>query len=309
MSPHEEFESLLSGLLDGPADAQRNERLCELLRLFPALQNDYLDLVQLHALLIWREGRAVLTPSPTIDTSIPVESGDYGFGQSQQKTPTQRPRRWHSNWVRAAAMFCLGAGMCVVLILLFTPSTQHENGPEIVEQLVSWNLEISQAQTPAERQMIHDTQAVSMRGLMNNSQLSDEDRELAQTLVDTGSWLTNNSDPMAEAERFGEIADKLLLRLDSATAANDSHQMTKIADTYRRLTEVGVSVNLERAMATPSIDPKHKHKLDHLIAGDDGRAKKLEELLEHHPDPSWKAIHRALKGHHRKLNTGQKLGN
>ena len=85
--------------------------------------------------------------------------------------------------------------------------------------------------------------------------------------------------------------------------------VARFADTYRRVNEIGVSVNLERAIAKTPHDPKHKPKIDHLIAGDDGRAKKLEEMLERHPDASWKALNRALKGHRRKNNFGAKQGN
>jgi len=306
IGPSEEFETLLSGVLDGPPDALRNERLCELLRLFPALQNDYLDLIQLHALLIWREGRVVPTPHSTSDTTRPFEIVEPISRQHRQATTRSTP--WHSRWVRAAALVCLGIGLSVLLNLVFAPSwnPERESGPEVVEQLVGWNLEIAQAETPAERQAIYDTQAVSMQGLLMNPKLSQEDRELARTLVETGAWLTNNNDPMAEAERFGEIADILLARLDSATVAKDNRRITKYADSYRRLTEVGVTGNLERAIAIGPPDPKRKPKLDRLIAGDAGRAKKLEELLDRHPDASWKAIHRALKGHRHKFNTGPK---
>lgn len=306
MEPAEEFETLISGLLDGTPDAQHNERLCELLRLYPALQTDYLDLIQLHALLIWREGRVI--PAPQVNTKT---SGQLEFVESDSNEPQptrKRPSPWRSRWMRAAALVCLGICLGVFLSLVFIPSNnhEHESGPEIVEQLVGWNLEIAQAQTPAERQAIYDIQAVNMKGLLTNSKLSQEDRELAQTLVETGAWLTNNNDPMAEAERFGAIADKLLARLDSATTAKDNRRLTKFADTYRRVTEVGVSGNIERAFSASSMDPKHKLKLDYLIAGDNSRAKKLEELLERHPDASWKVVHRALKGHRHRPNTGPK---
>ncbi len=57
MVPAVELEQLLAGLLDGAPDAARNRRLNELLRAHPELQREYLDTLQLHALLQWRPAR------------------------------------------------------------------------------------------------------------------------------------------------------------------------------------------------------------------------------------------------------------
>jgi hypothetical protein len=320
MSPNEELDQLLSGLLDGSPDSSRNERLCELLRAHPALQNDYLDLVQLHALLIWREGIVIpqtdipqtqrATPQLVVSHNASEESSEQ-FETASVNPITGRKPPSRRRWARVAALACAAAGIAFLLYFMIGMPANHEreNGPEVVEQLVGWNLDIAQAETRPERQSIYDTRADNMKGLMTTAKLSLEDRDLAQTLVDNGAWLAGNDDPMAEAERFGEIADKLLVRLDSATSANDNRVVARFADTYRRVNEIGVSVNLERAIAKTPHDPKHKPKIDHLIAGDDGRAKKLEEMLERHPDASWKALNRALKGHRRKNNFGAKQGN
>lgn len=279
-----EFEELLAGVLDGSPDAVRNERLCELLRNDPQLCNEYADLMQLHALLLWREGRAVPSPGASPQPSAPSPTG-----------PAVRSLRSRS--FRAAA-FGLGVAICLGLFFLLPSAPDADAGPEVVEQLVGWNLDIAQA-GPEKRQEIYDSRSARMYGLAAQTSLAPEDRDLAQTLVDTGGWLVHNDDPMAEAERFGVIADKLLARLDSASQKPDSPHVVKLADSYRRVTEVGVSVNLERALSVAPADPKHNPKLDRLIAGDSGRANRLEELLERHPDASWKAIHRAIKGHHR----------
>jgi hypothetical protein len=207
-----------------------------------------------------------------------------------------------------AALACVAAGIGFILNLISTVPPERENGPEVVDQLVGWNLDIAQAQGHDDRQIIYDTKADGMKVLLTNAKLSFEDRDLAQSLVDNGAWLTNNDDPTAEAERFSEIADKLLVRLDSATLANDNKGVIKFASTYQRVNELGVAANLDRAIKAPH-DPKRKTKIDRLIAGDDGRARKLEDLLDRHPDASWKAINRALKGHHRKYNVGTKQGN
>ncbi|HEV3384305.1 MAG TPA: hypothetical protein VG097_05785 [Gemmata sp.] len=307
MNPTQEFEELISGVLDGPPDTFRSGRLCELLRLYPALQNDYIEHVQLHALLIWREGRVVPTPvsanEPKIDNRGTPELSEVA---PIPTPPAKRSFSKRGRWTAAAVLACVAFGLSVFAFLMLSPAREAEAGPEVVEQLVGWNLDIAQAQTHDERRSIFDTRAESMKGLLKTSRLSQEDRELGQSLVDNGAWLTDNDDPMAEAERFGEIADKLLARLDTATGTNDNKRIIKYADSYSRLTEFGVSMNLERAMAKLPHDPKRKNKIDHLIAGDASRARKLDDMLERHPDSSTKALHRARKAHSRKHNNGSK---
>src|SRR5438477_32718 len=55
MEPTIEFEQLLADLLDGSLDDARRVRLNELLRAHPALRDDYLDHLQVHSLLQWRD--------------------------------------------------------------------------------------------------------------------------------------------------------------------------------------------------------------------------------------------------------------
>jgi hypothetical protein len=307
-TPSEEFEQLLTGVLDGSPDAPHNKRLCELLRLYPALQNDYLELTQLHALLIWREGRVIPQTCRNDSQNMGVVEASEVVESASTQPAIQSPPQKRKRWAKAAALACVAAGIAFVLNLISTVPPERENGPEVVEQLVGWNLDIARAEGHDDRQIIYDAKADGMKVLLTNAKLSFEDRDLAQSLVDNGAWLTNNDDPTAEAERFGEIADKLLIRLDSATLANDNKGVIKFASTYQRVNELGVAANLDRAIKAPH-DPKRKTKIDRLIAGDDGRARKLEDLLDRHPDSSWKAINRALKGHRRKYNVGTKQGN
>lgn len=206
-----EFEELLAGILEGAPDAVRNERFCELLRRFPTFQNDYVDLMELHSLLLWREGRVIAAQRgldrPVAEAGPPVEVADAPL-RSVDSTSTAG--RWRSRAVKAAAIVCFGIALGVFLNLCFMPASSRDNGPEVVEQLVGWNLDIAEAPTHDQRQVIYDTRAVGMRELLDDAKLAQEDRELAQTLVDTSSWLTANDDPVAEAERFGDIADQLL---------------------------------------------------------------------------------------------------
>jgi hypothetical protein len=288
MDAHTELEQLVAELLDSSPDPDRNRRLCELLREHPHLQQEYLDHLQLHALLHWRGGTVVPAASPA----------------AAAETIPLRPRRKRMWRVLAAALLFLAAGVGLWLLVL----APEKPSPDVVESLVDWNLDLSQARSLEVRQEIYDSRVETMRAMLSQTALPAEDRDLAETLLETGSWLTRNDDPAAEAERFSDLADQLVARLDAAAAAKDSRRITKLADTYSRLAEVGVSSNLERAIAVRPTTPHRKVKLERTIASDARRARKLEELAEQNPEPSRKAFHRALKPHRRHKNGPPKPG-
>ena len=54
----------------GPPDGSRNQRLDALLRAHPELQADYLDHLQLHAMLQWRAGKVPQAATQIADKAI-----------------------------------------------------------------------------------------------------------------------------------------------------------------------------------------------------------------------------------------------
>ena len=108
MEPRAELERLLGDLLDGPPDVSRNERLDALLRAHPELHGDYLDHLQLHALLQWRAGKA---PPQTIPAP-----------QSDKATPLPVPvsasaPRWRTARRLAAALLVLAASLAAFFLV------------------------------------------------------------------------------------------------------------------------------------------------------------------------------------------------
>ncbi len=289
MDTRTEFEQLLASLCDGPAETNRSDRLCVLLREHPEWQIEYLDHLQLHALLRWRAG-SIEAAEPATPSAEPSET---------RSRTAARSGKWRAWRLPVAIAFTLAIATSVV----FLAAPEAQAGPEVIGQLVDWNLDISQANTPEARLAIFDTRNNDLKTLVGHARLPVEDRELADTLLETGSWLTRNNDPVAEAERFADIADKLLARLDSAATAPDERQAVRLADTYHRLAQIGVSGNIERGVAIGAFDQPGKLRLDKVIAGNTKRAQKLEDLLARPPESSHKAIHKALKGHSRKPHT------
>src|SRR5579872_2993496 len=168
MNPREEFDGLLSAVLDDQPDVRRNERLCTLLRLHPECQNDYLDQMQLHALLIWREGR-VLPANKPVEPAIEINKIPEPAETSLRPESSTPHRKRRSRWALATASIACAIAACLLLVLFSAPSRDAEAGPEVVEQLVGWNLEIAQAQTHDERQKIFESRAESMKELLTTS--------------------------------------------------------------------------------------------------------------------------------------------
>jgi hypothetical protein len=291
MDARTEFEQLLAALCDGVADAGRSVRLNALLREHPEWQADYLDHMQLHALLRWRGGATIAHGPTTTEASTTTN-------REKQETRSRRVGVWRG--LRMPASVAVAAVLLIAVGFLFlAPGPEAQAAPEVVERLVDWDLDITQARTADARLTLYDAQHRDLQALVVKTHLSPEDRELANSLLETGSWLTRNDDPMAEAERFSELADKVLVRLDSATTG-DSQQAVRFAEAYQRLSRIGVSGNIDRISTAGPFDLPHKMRLDTVIAGHTKRAQKLEDLLNHRPESSYKAIHRALKGHTRK---------
>ena len=287
MDVRAEFEQLLADLFDGPPNAARNQRLDALLRAHPEFQGEYLDHLQLHALLQWRGGKVV--PQDKAQFAKPRDGHPWAFsGRSSRGL--------------AAALLALAA--CLALFFFLQPP-EAQATPDLVVRLIDWNLDLTQARSRDERSRIFEERAGNLKSTLAQTELTPEDRALAESLFDASSQLTRNVDPMAEADLFNDIADKLVARIDAATQANDEKRTVQLADTYGRLKELGVDANLDRAVASGAIDAEKKQKLATLCHAN--RTNRLAEIVDRNPEsPSRKAIRRAMKGQFHKTKKHQK---
>jgi hypothetical protein len=285
MSGRAELEQLLARLVDGPADAAANRRLGELLRTHPELQGEYLDHLQLHALLQWRGGAA----------------GAGGTGLRPEVVTAGRRSRPLRRGL-AAALVLLAAGLGAPLLFR---SPEARATPDVVERLIDWNLDITQAPSPDARQRAHHREKVSLRAALAQADLSPQDRQLAETLLENGAWLAANDDPTAAADRFNALSDELLARMDAATSKKDARNVRRLADFYRRVAERGIQANVERAERSGALDFQRRRKLERVLLRDAERTEKLAALLERAPDASRKEVRRALDLSRRKARGTQ----
>jgi hypothetical protein len=284
MDPTVELDQLLAALLDGPPDPACHRRINHLLRTHPELQQDYLDVLQLHGLLHWRAGHAVPQEPPTINIAPP-------------KRLARAPRRWIQRAALAASILLLVVGLGAWWLW---PAPESGHAPDAVERLVDWNLQLAELPAPAQRDAVYQREVVEIKAMLASAGLGPEDHDLTQALLDNGAWLTRHHDPLDAADRFNDIAEKVVARMDAATTAQDPQRVVKLAYVYTRLTDLGIDGNLDRALETGSLNAEQKGKLKQLVHKDAARARKLADILERNPDASLTAIRHAMKNHSHK---------
>jgi hypothetical protein len=171
------------------------------------------------------------------------------------------------------------------------PVGQAQAAP-LVERLVDWDLAMSQARGD-ERQRLLEAEP-RFRSDLETTTLPPDERELAGHLLETGRWLATNNDPLAEAEHFSQMADRLVARLGNATRRGENDWSRRLARLQNLVAERGVSANLERAQGSGSLDFEHRHRLEKLILSDANRMEALVDLLKQSPDATRKEIRKAL---------------
>jgi hypothetical protein len=280
MDVRADLERLLAEQLDGVPDEARSRELSALLRQHPELQADYLDHMQVHALLQWRAGTAVSAQRRVARVNTRPQGASMLTGRSRRQL--------------IAALFVTAASLAA-LFLLYAPQAQAT--PDLVDRLVELNVDLAQTAVPEERARIYEEKAAGLKVTLANAKLAPDDRELAESLLENSKWLTRNADPTAEADRFNDIADQFVTRIDAATAAKDEKRIIQLAGNYQRIAEAGIDSNLERAAAAGVGDVDKKNKLERTAIRHASLAKRLAEIVQRNPEPSRRAIHHAMKGH------------
>ena len=135
-----------------------------------------------------------------------------------------------------------------------------------------------------QRKLIYAAQAANLKAAVEQARLPASDRELADTLLENGTWLADNDDPLAEADRFNDVADQLLTRMDEATDRKDIPGLKRLADIYRGVADQGVEANIEEAVNAGPVVGERKKQLEQAVRSNAGRRAKLVKLLKRTPE-------------------------
>ena len=128
---------------------------------------------------------------------------------------------------------------------------------DVVERLVDWNLNLARTPLPADRDRLYAGQAESLQDKVRRTELPDEERGLAESLLENAPWLARNDDPLAVAGLFHDVADQLLTRMGTAIHRGDEVRAGQYARLYRRVEELGIGSKMDLLETTgaPRLQP------------------------------------------------------
>ncbi len=204
---------------------------------------------------------------------------------------TRWQRRLSPQWLIAASVLvAMGVGGA-----LLVSNRRASASSDVVERLVDWNLNLARTPLPADRDRLYAGQAESLQDKVRRTELPDEERGLAESLLENAPWLARNDDPLAVAGLFHDVADQLLSRMGTAIRHGDEVRAGQYARLYRRVEELGIGSKMDLLETTGALDFNRRRRLERLVLRDADRMRTLVALLERAPDTSRKEIKRALR--------------
>jgi hypothetical protein len=198
-------------------------------------------------------------------------------GDGPRRRLTLRPA-W---WTGIAAMLLVGIG-----IGAYVASREGGDGgavaaaePAVVEDLIDWNLAMADADEPRERERIYTEAAPKLEVAVGRAKLSDEDRRAARRLLENGAWLRTHADPAERVERFCDLQDVVVGRMDSAAAADDAVAVGRLGPKLGRV-QKGLGADVKRLYATTNRVPAAELQLQRQLERIAKRQAEAERRLE-----------------------------
>jgi hypothetical protein len=222
---------------------------------------------------------------------------------SQRVRMPERRLLLRSVWISAvAAMLVVGIGVGIWIQKAYlTPAPQHQmaQGPAVMDQLLDWDLALADAEAPQERQELYTARAATLQTAVQTASLNDEDRRFATTLLENGAWLSRNHDPVERTEKFCDLADLLVGRMDKAAAANDEQTVQRLGKNYGRV-QKGIGANLARINANAFVAPtgaaaKRAERLERIAKRQEEAERRLAVMAEKSPQKAQRALKRMLE--------------
>jgi hypothetical protein len=191
----------------------------------------------------------------------------------------------------AVLILCLGGALLVYMV---RQSEASYKSAQAIDQVVSWNLSLSQVDSIDERQKMYDIGAVDLRQRVGAYSLTDDDRRVTDDLMLGGKFLANSADPLADADHFSQVADVLVSRMDH-DARKSPKALDQLGQTYYMVVDKGVRRNLARAQAAEAVDsPERQRRIEKIIERNVRLQSKLQALLDQSPDDSKPQLRKAL---------------
>ena len=186
-------------------------------------------------------------------------------------------RRWSpaARWA-AAAMILIAVGPFAWMV--FSPAGANASS-DIVDQLIDWNLELTAAE-PGDRQRLLADREVGFRQDLQKLRLPAEERDLAEKLLENGRWMAVNNDPLEEAGRLSDIADKLAGRIDSAAKQGSLQDTQRCVSRYKKVWDEGVHNSMDRAAQMKPWEMEKRQGFEHMERRDQSHREEFEKMME-----------------------------
>lgn len=185
----------------------------------------------------------------------------------------------------ACVVVAVAAVAAVAVLRPARPDTPTiaQTEPTVVEDLVEWNLKLSEADEPADREKLVRDRMPNLQAAVELAPLSADDRVLADQLLAQGRKLGTAADPVDEAEAFHLLADTLLVKLD--TSADDPARSVTLAKMYTEVVDRGVDRNLDRA-ERQALRAEKQARVQELRKAKRKQAARAAAVAERIPEPA-----------------------
>ena len=185
-----------------------------------------------------------------------------------------------------AALLVIGIGLGIYLY-----NTSRPAPPTVVDRLIDWNLQLADAPVPTDRDAIFAARAAVLESEVKSESLTDEDRQLASNLLEHGTWMCVNTDPLDRAEKFSDLAELILLRMHRAAANNNLKALQQLSRRYDLVVQAGIGGNVARMRQNGNLTPENRKKLERIEKRNAEQLQRLEAMADRAP----KALQRELK--------------
>jgi hypothetical protein len=171
------------------------------------------------------------------------------------------------------------------------PSTPLASENDVIARLIDMNLQMSDEASAEARGRIYKSRVAALKS--DVAKLPDQDRSLAEMLVQDGEWLATNTEPLDQADRFTALADQLVDRIDSAS--DDANVAARMVNYYQYVSTRGISAKLDRATKTAATDEASAKRMEKIRQREAKRLLKLERLQASAPAAVKKEIRKLLE--------------
>ena len=217
----------------------------------------------------------------------------------------QLPRRnlWLARWMVAACVVAI-IGLSIGVGVFSTSSVARAENADVIDRMIDWNLQMSEASTLEDRQQLFVEHAETFKTDLAKANLSESDRAFADNLMETGTWLAANTEPVEEADKLTTLADQIVTRAQISGKPMDEKKTARFVQQYQKVAQ-NIEAKVEKAEAVAAANPaaspaEHAKKLEKIEARENKRLETLAKLQEKMPEASKKEIKAMIEQEHKK---------